>query len=389
MEVRTPIEGLGSAQASPFLTRIGPGMRTGFAMQHPCAPVPFPLKTGMLPRLSSTWMREGMKRRDILALVGVAIFQGASAQLGAQGLRRVRLGYLNGAIATPEGGSLSGSLEILKEVLNQHGWREGETIEVEARFANGDASLIPRLAAELVAQRPHVIVATGSSETKALQAATGNIPIVFLQIPDPLSLGVVDSIAQPGRNITGFSNGPQILWGKRLSILVELLGRPPRGLAWLGNPANAGAASSWADAKDAADNLGADLIRVEISTAEHLDGTFDSLKVRDALLVQWDFLSYSLRKRLAQLVAQHRLPAVYENRGYVVDGGLLSYGADVRDNYRRAAGYVDRILKGARPADLPVDQASRFELVINVKTAKALGLTIPPALLARADEVIE
>jgi ABC-type uncharacterized transport system substrate-binding protein len=266
-------------------------------MQHPCAPVPFPLKTGMLPRLL-TW--EGMKRRDFLALVGVAIFQGASPQLGAQGLRRVRLGYLNGAIATPEGGSLSGSLEILKEVLDQHGWREGETIEVEARFANGDASLIPRLAAELVAQRPHVIVATGSSETKALQAATGNIPIVFLQIPDPLSLGVVDSIAQPGRNITGFSNGPQILWGKRLSILVELLGRSPLRLAWLGNPANAGAASSWADAKVAADKLGADLIRVEISTAEHLDGTFDSLKDRDALLVQWDFLSYSLRKRLVK-----------------------------------------------------------------------------------------
>jgi len=330
-----------------------------------------------------------MKRRDFMALVSAAIFQGASPELDAQDLRKVRLGYLNGAIATPEGGSLSGSLETLKEGLDWHGWREGETFEVEARFANGDSSLIPRLAAELVARRPQVIVATGSNETRALQTATRDIPIVFLQIPDPLSLGVVDSIARPGRNITGFSNGPQILWGKRLSILVELLGRPTLRLAWLGNPANAGAASNWADAKHAAEKLGADLIRVELSTAEHLDSTFESVKDRDALLVQWDFLLFSLRKRIVELAAQHRLPAVYEYRGYAVEGGLLSYGADVRDNYRRAAGYVDRILKGARPADLPVDQASRFELVINVRTAKSLGLTIPPALLARADEVIE
>jgi len=330
-----------------------------------------------------------MKRRDFMVTVGVAIFQGASPQLGAQARRRVRLGYLNGAIATPEGGSLSGSLETLKNGLDQYGWRKGETFEMEARFANGDSSLIPRLAAELVAQRPQVIIATGSSETRALQAVTQDIPIVFLQIPDPLSLGVVDSIARPGRNITGFSNGPLILWGKRLSILVELLGRPPLRLAWLGNPANAGAAPNWADAKVEAGKLGADLIRVEVSAVEQVDGTFGSLRDRDAILVQWDFFLFSLRKRIVELAAQHHLPAIYENRGYVVEGGLVSYGADVRDNFRRAASYVDRILKGARPADLPVDQASRFELVINVRTAKSLGMTIPPTLLARADEVIE
>lgn len=219
---------------------------------------------------------------------------------------------------------------------------------MDARFANGDFSNIPRLAVELVALRPDVIVATGSSETKALQAATRDIPIVFLQIvADPVALGVVDSIARPGRNITGFGYGPQILWGKRLEVLTELLGRQPRRLAWLGNPTNAATADSWTDAKDAAAKHGAELERVEVSNADQLDMAFEGLKDRDALLVQWDFLLYSLRKRLVQLVAERRLPAVYEFRGYVLEGGLISY--------RRAASYVDRILKGARPADLPVD----------------------------------
>jgi putative ABC transport system substrate-binding protein len=309
--------------------------------------------------------------------------------LGAQGKRKVRIGYLTGAISTPEGRSLTGSLEILKEGLHQLGWREGETFDVDARFGKGDFSIIPRLAEELVAQRPDVIVATGSSETKALQAATRDIPIVFLQIPDPISLGVIESIARPGRNITGFAAGPQLLWGKRLEVLAELLGRSPRRLAWLGNPGSAAAERNWSDANDAAAKLGAELTRVEVSKPEELGTAFDLLEGRDALIVQWDFLLYSLRKQIVELVAQRQIPAVYEYRGYVVEGGLLSYSADVSENYRRAASYVDRILKGARPADLPVDQAGRFELVINLKAAKALGLTVPTALLARADEVIE
>lgn len=330
-----------------------------------------------------------MNRRQIIVLLAAAFFHARSAPLDAQGQRKVRVGYLTGAISTPEGRSLTGSLETLKEGLHQLGWRENETFNVDVQFGNGDFSIIPRLAEELVARRPDVIVATGSSETKALQAATRDIPIVFLQIPDPLSLGVVDSIARPGRNITGFAAGPQLLWGKRLEVLAELLGRPPRRLAWLGNPGSAAAEPNWSDAMDAAGKLGAALTRVEVSKADDLDGAFASLNDRDALMVQWDFLLYSLRKRLVERVAQRRLPAVYEYRGYVVEGGLLSYSADVSDNYRRAASYVDRILKGARPADLPVDQASRFELVINLKAAKALGLTAPPTLLARADEVIE
>src|SRR5262249_48392309 len=148
-------------------------------------------------------------------------------------------------MSTPDGGSLTGSLEILKEGLHQLGWREGETFDVDALFGNGDFLLIPHLAAELVARRPDVIVASGSTETKALQAATRDIPIVFLQIADPLPLGIVDSIARPGRNITGFSQGPQILWDKRLEILAELLGRQPHRLAYLCNPGNVGTGYNW------------------------------------------------------------------------------------------------------------------------------------------------
>src|SRR5215467_14373089 len=193
-----------------------------------------------------------MKRRDFMALVGVTIFQGASPQLGAQGRRRVHVGYLNGATPTPEGGSHTGSLETLKEGLHQLGWREGETFDVDARFAGGDFSIIPHLAVELVARRPDVIVTTGSTETKALQVATKEIPIVFLQVHDPLSVGIVNSIARPGGNTTGFSVGPQLLSEKRLEILAELLGRLPHRLAWIGNPTNAGSTLGWNDAKAAA-----------------------------------------------------------------------------------------------------------------------------------------
>jgi len=330
-----------------------------------------------------------MNRREVIALLAILILPMAARPLSAQTQRMARIGYLTGGVPTPDGGSLTGSLAILKEGLHQLGWREGATFDVDARFAGGDFSTISRLAVELVARRLDVIVATGSTETKALQVATKEIPIVFLQVHDPLSLGIVDSIARPGGNTTGFSAGPQLLWEKRLEVLAELLGRLPHRLAWIGNPTNAGGTLGWSDAKAAAGKHAVSLTRVEVTKPNELESAFASLRDCDALLVHWDFLLYSLRKRLVELVAERRLPAVYEYRGYIVEGGLVSYGADVRDNFRRAAGYVDRILKGARPADLPVDQASRYELVINVRTAKSLGITIPPALLTRADEVIE
>jgi putative ABC transport system substrate-binding protein len=322
-----------------------------------------------------------MRRRDLLT--GALGFTCAAVvdPSEAQTVRRKKLGYLSGG----RQGTGEYIFDILKASLRDLGWRGNETIEIDERWADGDVSRLARLASELVQLRPDVIAATGTSETKALQAATQDIPIVFLQVADPIASGVVASISRPGGNITGFAQGPQILWSKRLGLLTEMLGRQPRRLAWLGNPGNSGSALNWADAKDAAARVGVDLARVDVSRAEELEVAFKGVKGLDGLLVQWDFL-FSV---LAQLAAQERVPAIYENRAQVLAGGLMSYGGDLRENFRQGAAYVDRILKGARPADLPVIQASRFELVLNKGAAKALGLTIPDSLLARADEVIE
>lgn len=326
-----------------------------------------------------------MKRRSLLkGAFGLT----CAASIGpsiAQTARRKRLGYLSGG----RQGAGEFTIDILKASLRDLGWRGNETIDIDERWADGDASRLARLASELVQLRPDVIAATGTSEAKALQAATRDIPIVFLQSADPISGGLVASISRPGGNITGFAQGPQILWSKRLGLLTEMLGRQPRHLAWLGNPGNSGSASNWADAEDAAARAGADLARIDVSRAEELEGAFKSFKGLDGLMVQYDFLFSVVSSQIAQLAARERVPAIYENRVQVLAGGLMSYGGDLRENYRQAAAYVDRILKSARPGDLPVVQASRFELVLNKGTAKALGLAIPDSLLARADEVIE
>jgi putative tryptophan/tyrosine transport system substrate-binding protein len=326
-----------------------------------------------------------MKRRDMLkAALGFTCIAVTNAS-GAQTRGPKRIGYLSGASQDLR----ENTIDILEKHLRALGWRAGETIEFERRWADGDFSRLPRLASELVMLRPDVIVATGSSETTSLHAATKEIPVVFIQVLDPLSLGVVASIARPGGNMTGLAQGPQILWGKRLGLLAELLGRVPRHVAWVGNPGNAGSEANWADAKDATAQAGANLVRIDVSQADELEKAFMTAKGSDGLLVQWDFLFAVTRKRIAELATQIRVPAIYENRTQVLAGGLMSYGGDLRENYREGAIYVDRILKGARPADLPIIQASRFELVLNKSAAKAIGLTIPDSLIARADEVIE
>ena len=326
-----------------------------------------------------------MKRRDFLtAMFGVGCAAVANPTQ-AQTVRRKRLGYLSGGKQVSTG---EFTIDIFKASLRDLGWRVNETIEIDERWADGDASRLASLASELVQLRPDVIACTGASEAKALQSATRESPVVFLQVADPISSHLVASISHPGGNITGFAQGPQILWSKRLGLLTEMIGRQPRHLAWLGNPENSGSVPNWADAKEAAARMGAELARIDVSRAEQLEGALKGIKGLDGLLVQWDFLFAVMRSRMAELVAQERVPAIYENRVQVLAGGLMSYGGDLRENYRQGAVYVDRILKGARPGDLPVVQASRFELILNTGAAKALGLTIPDNLLARADEVI-
>jgi putative ABC transport system substrate-binding protein len=326
-----------------------------------------------------------MRRRDMLKAALGLTWIGLPNATVAQTRGPKRIGYLSGASQDLR----ENTSDILETHLRDFGWRLGDTINFERRWADGDFSRVPGLARELVMLKPDVIVATGSSETSALHAATTDIPVVFIQVLDPVALGVVESIARPGGNITGLAQGPQILWGKRLALLTELLGHVPRDVAWLGNPGNAGSEANWADAKDATAQTGANLVRIDVSRADELEKAFMRTKGAGALLIQWDFLFAVMRKRIAELATQTRVPAIYENRTQVLAGGLMSYGGDLRENFRQGAVYVDRILKGARPADLPVIQASRFELVLNKGAAKAIGLTIPDSLIARADEVVE
>ena len=327
-----------------------------------------------------------MRRRDFLTRALSAPICALPGLAAAQPARRARLGWLSGG---PEG-QTEGSSDILKQTLQELGWKLGETLEVDERRAGGDAARLPRLAEEIVARRPNAIACTGGTEAGALQAATREIPIVFMQVAvDPVAAGLVESISRPGGNVTGFLQAPQLLSGKRLDILAELLGRPLRRLAYIVNPGNVNAARLWRDGADAAAKVGAEIQRVDVNTAADIEDVFTRLKDTDAVLVQYDFLLVGLRSKIAELATRHRLPVMYENKAHVTVGGLVSYGGDLRANYQQGAVYVDRILRGAHPKELPVVQGSRLELVLNSSAAKAIGIVIPSTLLARADEVIE
>jgi putative tryptophan/tyrosine transport system substrate-binding protein len=325
-----------------------------------------------------------MRRREVLTGTLAASFL-LPSRVGAQS-KGAKMGWLSGGPA-----GLPGSpLPVLKQSLQALGWNIGRTLIIEERFASGDTASLPRLAAELVALRPDVIGATGGTEAKALQEATRDIPVVFMQMAwDPVAAGLVQSIARPGGNLTGFLQSPELLWGKRLDFLREVMGHSPRRLAFIGNPGNTGFRAQWDNARAEAAKIGADIHRADVAVASAIDGAFRDLADRDALLVHWDFLLVSLSERIAALAAERRLPAIYEQRMPVLVGGLMSYGVDLNENYRQGAVYIDRILKGAHSRDLPVVQGNRIELVLNTSAAKAIGLTFPPSLLARADEVIE
>jgi putative ABC transport system substrate-binding protein len=273
--------------------------------------------------------------------------------------------------------------------LHARGWREGENLQIEMRHGSGDLAKLPRLAAELVALRPDVLIAIGSNEAKALQAATSDIPIVFLASSDPVAYGLVESIARPGRNITGVAVAPQILWGKRLELLVELLGHRPAKIAWLSNPEEVFTKHHEMAVMQSAEKLGIEVERWEVRKPDDLERVFATAAGSEAVLVQSSTLTGLLHQQIFELAARHRLPTVCEAREQVVDGGLISYGWNYQEMYVYGARYVDGILRGARPKDLPVEQLSKFELVINLKTAKAMGVTVPEALLVRADKVIE
>jgi len=297
-----------------------------------------------------------------------------------------RMGYLYSGSAT----SSPRAPEAFREGLRELGWVEGRNIVIDYRFAEGRFDRLPDLAAELVRLKVNVIVAWPTPPAIAAKNATGTIPIVMIGVGYPIELGLIASLARPGRNVTGlsFNVGEEI--GKGLELLKETLPKVRR-VAILSNPANPGHAPAVSIVKAAARSLGLQLQLLEAREPNQLEGAFAAMaKDRvEALLVVTDSMFIFQRARLADLAVKNRLPAMFGVREFVDAGGLMSYGVSVPDLMRRAATFVDKILKGAEPADLPVEQPTKFELVINLKTAKALGLTIPPSLLLRADQVIE
>jgi putative tryptophan/tyrosine transport system substrate-binding protein len=284
--------------------------------------------------------------------------------------------------------------EAFRQRLRELGYVEGQNLVLEYRYAEGSAERLPDLAAELVQLQVDVIVAGGTAAIRAAQLATRTIPIVMSASYDPVQEGFVASLARPEGNITGLSYLQAELPGKRLELLKERVPQSTR-IAVLWNPVGPGYASRQSLLQNltvAARALGLHLHVVEVRHADELATAFAALPQAraDALLVMEDALVFSTRlgRRLADLAAASRLPAMYSWREHVDAGGLMAYGPSLQETYRRAATYVDKILKGAKPADLPVEQPTKFELVINLKTAQALGLTIPPTLLFQAEEVI-
>jgi ABC-type uncharacterized transport system substrate-binding protein len=322
-----------------------------------------------------------MKRREFIATTAALLV--SLRRSGAQGTPH-RIGYL--------GGTQNWAIvEVWRARLRDLGWIEGKNLIVDYRFFEGHAERIPALVAELVALKPDLLVASSPQTALALKSATATIPIVFVGVADPIGLGLVQSLSRPGGNITGLATMvPQDFLAKRIQIIQELVPGASK-IALLVIPANPMHRLIVADVAGTARKLGVALLIVEATTPEELDAAFASAAAQhaDAIVDVGDTLTIQQAPRVTALAAKHHLPATYLFRQSAYEGGLIVYGPDLADLFRRAGSYVDKVLKGTKPSDVPVEQPTKFELVINMKTAKALGLTVPPALLVRADEVIE
>jgi putative tryptophan/tyrosine transport system substrate-binding protein len=323
-----------------------------------------------------------MNRRDFIAATAALLV--SPRRSWAQGTPR-RIGYLDlGPKYVPV-------FKVWLDSLRDHGWIEGKNLIIDYRSADEHAERLPPLAAELIALKPDLVVAAGPQVAVALKSATATIPIVFVAVFDPIGIGLVQSLSRPGDNVTGLATYAPGDWiGKRIEILRELVPNASK-IALLVNPGNPSHRLVVAnEVSSAAQSLGVALPLVEATTAEELDTAFAAAAAQqaDAMIVFADSLTNREAARVTALAANHHLPAIYLFRQFA-PGGLIVYGPELADLLRRAGGYVDKILKGTKPADLPVEQPTKFEFLINMKTAKALGLTIPPSLLVRADEVIE
>ena len=326
-----------------------------------------------------------MRRREFITLLGGAALWPLAVRAQQQQAMPL-IGVLNAGSAA----SLAREDEVFRSHLRQLGYVEGRSVRFEYRFGDGVLDRLPRLAEELVRLNPSIIVSAPVPANIAVHNATRTIPIVMASGADPVRFGLVQSISHPGGNVTGLTNFAEELASKQLDVMRELLPRLVR-VAVLINVENPLHAPQWRETQDAAKKASVALVPFEFHKADDLEPAFAVFvqAQAEALLVPPDVTFTTHRQRIIQLAAKARLPAIYFNRIWVEEGELMNYGPNQLENYFRAAIYVDKILKGAKPAEMPIERPTKIELVLNLKTAKALGLDLPPTLLARADEVIE
>ena len=328
-----------------------------------------------------------MDRRAFITIVGGSIIAAPLAAEAQQAVESPRVGYLGPASASSD----ALLREAFRQGLRERGWIEGQNVVIEARWAEGRLDRLPDLAAELVRLKVDVIFAPATTSTAAAQNATRTIPIVMAMVGDPVGRGTIASLARPGGNVTGLSLNVGVeTVGKQLELLKEIVPKISR-VAVLGNPDEPQYGSVVREVKLVGRALGVQLQVLKARGPNEFDGAFAAMvrQRAEALWVLSGAVYFLHRRQLADLAVKSRLPTTYGYREYVDAGGLLAYGPNIREFFRRAATYVDKILKGAKPGDLPVEQPTKFELVINLKTARALGLTIPQTLLLRADQIIE
>jgi ABC-type uncharacterized transport system substrate-binding protein len=329
-----------------------------------------------------------MNRREFIALLGSGVAGWPLAARAQQPERMRRIGVLMNL--TSDDPEAPGRVAAFAQGLGELGWAVGRNVMIDYRWGAGDVERNRKYAAELVALAPQVILANSTQAVAALLQATRTVPIVFVGLPDPVGAGFVNSLARPGGNITGFLAFEYGMGAKRLELLKEVAPQTTR-VALLRDPTVAAGAGLFGAIQAVAPSVGVELSPIDVRDASEIEHAVTAFarSPNGGLIVTGAPLAALHRDVIIKVAARHRLPAVYTFRYYVNSGGLISYGPDNVDQYRQAAGYVDRILKGEKPADLPVQAPTKYQLVINLKTAKALGLTVPPTLLARADEVIE
>ena len=326
-------------------------------------------------------------RRKLVIALGAGLLAAPLASFAQQQPAKIaRVGFLGNSTAALEANLVGAFRKGLRDL----GYKEGQNVVIEYRWADGKYERFPTLIAELIALKVDVIVTAGTPATQAYQKARTSIPLVMVAVGDPVGTGIVASLNRPGGNITGLTSISPELEGKRLELLKEVIPKLSH-VAILWNPMNAFHVIEMKEAQSAASALRMKVLSLAVRTPEELDGAFAAINRErvGALLVLADRMFLHHRTRIMDFAAQHRLPGVYAYRELVEAGGLMSFGPSYAGMHMRAATYVDKILKGAKPADLPIEQPTKFELVVNMKTARALGIKIPQSVLLRADKVIE